>query len=1057
LDGVEWQRVKELFSSALDRVAGEREVFLAEACAGNQELLEQVRSLLREHERLAEVQPSIAEPSLSQLSSTDSMSGRRLGAYRILRRVGQGGMATVYLAVRADNQYRKTVAIKMVPAGVDNEALIRRFRNERQTLAALDHPHIVKLVDAGTTDDGLPFLVMDYVEGTRLDRYCDHHKLTINERLQLFRKVCDAVSYAHQRLIIHRDLKPSNILVTAEGAPKLLDFGIAKLMIPEAAATLVLTGTGQRLMTPEYASPEQVRGEPLTNATDVYSLGVVLYELLTGHRPVRVKSRSPMDMERAICEEEPSKPSVVVTRSVEQQREDGTAKTSTPEEISRLRTSDPKTLSHQLHGDLDAILITALRKEPQRRYTSVHEFSEDIGRHLESLPIKARPGTAGYRLTKFFRRHREAMVVSLFAIVVAMTIGVRAVYERLHAVKPLTDTDTIVLADFANNTGDPAFDEALKTGLAVSLRQSPFLNVLSDSKVAGTLKLMTRPVSTVLTADLAHEVCQRTSSKGYITGSIVSLGREYVVALKALNCRSGDTIAQEQATAASKEKVLDALGDAASRLRGELGESLTTIQKYDVPLAEATTSSLDALKAYSLGQRALSEKGPATALPYYQEAIHLDANFAAAYEQAGYGYYGLGELGRAVEYFTKAFQLSGHTSELERLGIAGGYYLNVTGELDKAAQTFEEELQLHPREGAVLINLANVYSAQGRWAQAEGAYRKALEIAPENSIPYANLANTLLALQHFEGAMEIIRQAQAKNLDDLLFHNALYAIAFIRHDDAALKDDEQWFVGKPEEHFGLSLAADTEGYIGHLRAARQLTERSVEAAIRADNKESAAIWLQNAALREAAFGNNIEASRTAARGLQLYSKSQGVSVEASLAFAFAHNRERAESLMREINEQFPLDTQTQSVWLPTIRAALAISAKQPSRAIGELRRVSPLELGQIEFVNNLSCLYSTYTRGTAYLMEGAGQEAAAEFQKILDHSGIVWNCWTGALAHLGLARASTLEASNSTGSNAEAAKARARSAYRDFLTLWKNADPDIPVLAAAKRGYSKLQ
>jgi serine/threonine protein kinase/WD40 repeat protein len=440
MDAVEWQRVKDIFSSALERPAAERPAFLAEACGGDESLREQVESLLAEYEQFAssapQTTPSVASAKSSEKSAgspeCDSVSGRRLGAYRLLRRLGQGGMATVYLAVRADDQFRKTVAIKMVPAGHDNDALIRRFRNERQTMAALDHPNIVKLLDAGTTEDGLPFLVMDYVEGTRLDRYCDHHKLSINERLQLFRKVCDAVNYAHQRLIIHRDLKPSNILVTADGTPKLLDFGIAKLMNPEAAATLVLTGTGQRLMTPEYASPEQVRGEPLTNATDVYSLGVVLYELLTGHRPVRVKSRTMMEIERAICEEEPSKPSTIVTRRFEQTTAEGRTIAVTPEDVSRTRGGDPKKLSSKLHGDLDAAVMMALRKEPQRRYASVHEYSADIGRYLEGLPIKARPNNIGYRTTKYVRRHKDAAIATSVVLLLGGAVLVGSVLYSRH-------------------------------------------------------------------------------------------------------------------------------------------------------------------------------------------------------------------------------------------------------------------------------------------------------------------------------------------------------------------------------------------------------------------------------------------------------------------------------------------------------------------------------------------------------------------------------------------------------------------------------------------------
>jgi len=649
----------------------------------------------------------------------------------------------------------------------------------------------------------------------------------------------------------------------------------------------------------------------------------------------------------------------------------------------------------------------------------------------------------------------------LAAGLVALLLG--AAYVRLDRgsrTKRLTEKDTIVLADFANSTGDPVFDDTLKAALCISLRQSHFLNVLSDSEVAKTLQLMTHAASTKprLTPEVARELCQRAGSKAYLAGSIGNLGSEYVLGLKAVNCESGDTLAEEQVTAASKEKVLDALGGTASRLRSKLGESLATVQKFDVPLEQATTPSLEALKALSLGRKASNEKGAAAGLPYDQRAIELDPNFAMAYRAVGIDYTNLSELGRASEYFTKAFQLRGHASEREKLTITADYYSYVTGELDKAAQTFQEEIESYPREDAAYVNLGIVYGAQGQYEKAAEITRQAVRLAPDAVSEYEDLANYALALQRFDETRQVIHEAQARKLDDYLLRNVFYALGFLTSDSAAMAEQQQWLEGKPEfRNVGLALASDTEAYAGHLSKARELTKRAVDSAIRADSKENGAIWQANAALEEAAYGNTTEARPSAAEALKLAPASRGVESEAALAFAMAGDMRRAESLAQDLGKRFPLDTQMQSLWLPAIQAQLALDKKNPALALDTLKAASPIELGYVPFVMNISCLYHVYVHGEAYLAAGQGKPAAAEFQKILDHSGIVWNCWTGALAHLGVARANALQTRTSQGADADAARVRALAAYKDFLTLWKDADPDIPILKQAKAEYAKLQ
>jgi eukaryotic-like serine/threonine-protein kinase len=641
----------------------------------------------------------------------------------------------------------------------------------------------------------------------------------------------------------------------------------------------------------------------------------------------------------------------------------------------------------------------------------------------------------------------------------AILLGAASVRElqlhRAHQTKRLKDEDTIVLADFANTTGEPVFDNTLKTALTVSLRQSPFLNVLSDHKVAATLKLMTRLPNTKLSPDVTRELCLRVGSKAYIAGSIASLGSQYVLDAKVVNCQSGDVLQQEEATAASKEKVLDALGDLASKLRGQLGESLPTIQKFDVPLAEATTASLEALEAYSLGSKASLEKGPSAALPYHLRAIELDPNFAVAYVALGNDYYALGELGRAREYRSKAFQLREHASEQEKLQITANYYETVTGELNEAAKTYQEWMASYPRSTTPLVNTCNLYNELGQYDKAIDACRESFRLGSQWG--YVQLTNGLLALNRLDEAQKAVQEAQSRKLDNFILRSALYALAFLKADSTSMAEEQQWFAGKPEENFGLSLASDTEAYVGHLRKARELSRRSVDSAIRADSKEVAAIWLENSALREAALGNARDVRQQAAEGLKLHPESQSVELEAALALAMVGAPGQAESLAGDLNKRFPLDTQVQSLWLPAIRAQLALNRGNPIDALNDLQASTPIELGQIAFIANLSCLYHTYIRGEAYLAAGQGKEAAAEFQKILDHNGIVWNCWTGALAHLGVARANALQSKTSQVADADAARVRALAAYKDFLTLWKDADPDIPILKQAKAEYAKLQ
>jgi eukaryotic-like serine/threonine-protein kinase len=1004
-----WQQIHDVLEKALELAPGERSAFLNQACSSDQSLRQEVDTLLASSD-------DVRSSFLLQFSGprVALTAGTKLGEYEVKSLLGSGGMGEVYRA--RDSRLGRDVAIKVLPPFVSSDPnRLRRFEQEARAAAALNHPNILAVHQMGT-HEGAPYLVSELLEGETLREPIRRGRLAVRRAIDYAVQIARGLAAAHNKGIVHRDLKPENLFVTKDGRVKILDFGLAKLTQSqtgsESSAPTHTEGTeaGVVMGTVGYMSPEQVRGQTVDHRADIFAFGAILYEMLAGKRAFQ-KPTSPETMTAILNEDPPG--------------------------ISEVTPNLPPSLQRVVHR--------CLEKNPEQRFQS----ASDLAFGLDALSDSGASSSANAANVVTGARQRWKIIVAAAVAVLALSIG--GYFVIVHHKAKLTDKDTVVLADFANSTGEPIFDDTLKTALTVSLQQSPFLSVLPDSTVAKTLQLMTRPASTKLTPEVTRELCQRSGSKAYIAGSIGSLGSEFVLGLKVINCQSGDTLAQEQVTAASKEKVLDALGEAVTRLRGELGESLATVQKLDVPLEQTATSSLEALKAFSLGVKAQEEKGDTAALPYYQRAIEIDPNFVMGYWHVGAMYLNLGETERGREYVTKAFQLREHTSEREKLKIAGIYYSNVTGELDKAAQTFEQEIEIYKESGSYM-NLGIVYMAQGKYEKGEETIKKGVQ----DAVALVNLTVCALALQHFDEARRLIHEAQAQGADTFEIHFHLYILAFLASNSAAMAEQLRWFAARSDyENIGLDLASDTEAYQGRVWKSRELRKRAVDSAIRADQKESAAVFVADAALQRAAYGNTTEARQLAAEALMSAPTSRGVGVEAALALALAGDVARAESLAQDLGKRAPLDTQMQSLWLPAIQGQIALDRKSPSAALNSLQAALPYELANANVATG--GLFHVYVRGQAYLAAGNGRAAAAEFQKIIDHNGIVWTCWTGALAHLGVARANALQASTSQGADADAARVRALAAYKNFLTLWKDADADLPILKEAKAEYAKLQ
>jgi eukaryotic-like serine/threonine-protein kinase len=983
LDPARWRRVRELFDEVVEREPADRAARLGVACESDPDLRREVESLLA-HDRASDdtIEGIVAEAAHRAVVVQDhhAIPPRlpAIGRYRVLEKLGEGGMGEVFLA--EDTTLGRRVALKLpaAPLALDADARARLLR-EARAAATLNHPHVCVVHEVGEAPDGRPFIAMEYVEGETLAARIARGRLAPGEVLTLGREAASALHAAHAHGVVHCDLKPSNIILTPHGI-KLLDFGLASVARDQRLSRE--PDAGAFMGTIRYMSPEQARGEALDQRTDLFSLGVVLYEAATGRRPF--DGETPRALRDATLGSTPA---------------------------------PPTTIAGDLPAGFDRVIARALARNRDERYQTSSQLDADLA-----------------RLGPPARRRWIAWAVAAAVLAGAATLALGSGLTRSRPTELVEQKKTVLIATFSNTTGDASFDGALREALLVQLQQTPFISIFPEAGVRETLRLMARGPDEPLTPAVAKEIAIRRAIPAWIEGSIAPLSRRYVIRLTATSSLSGGVIAREQVEAASRAQVLSALDTAAVQLRLKLGESAPTLQTFSTPIDQATTASLDALRAYALGAEQSRRADYPTAASLFQRAVQIDPDFALAHQALARDELNSNYSERVVTAATRAYDLRARVTAREQASIVVFYHLSVTGDLDQAISAASMWKRTYPSEWRPYHALADLYLSTGAYANAVEAAREAVRLNPDVASAYSNLAGALYGLDRFDEAREVYRQAMARGFDAPEYHVYLWQIAFLTGDEEAMRQHLDWAASSST--WALNLLARSLALQGRWREAQARTAKTAALFDARGMHGLAARALSYQAMDATLFGDCAAARRRVARVLS--SQMDDEQAEAILVLALCGERERALRLGETLRQRHPLNTTINRIWLPSIRAAVALEQGNPAEAIALLRVAAPYE-GAAESWPN-------YLRALALLRAGAGVEARAEFEKILSHRG--WTFWPPltALSHLGRARAAAMTGDVET----------ARRAYEDLFTLWRNADADLPVLVDARREYGRL-